>query len=114
MGYWGDAMAHNHPIWGDPQETDSAQTVLARVEDVAQLTPREQAYWCAVKVLYGEGDKAARDQAYAEAMEKIYLAYPDDVEAALFYALALMGSIQPEDAAALSTRLRAGEIATAV
>jgi tetratricopeptide (TPR) repeat protein len=47
-------------------------------------------------------------------MEKIYLAYPDDVEAALFYALALMGSIQPEDAAALSTRLRAGEIATAV
>ena len=19
MGYWGEAMAHNHPIWGDPQ-----------------------------------------------------------------------------------------------
>ena len=18
MGYWGEAMAHNHPIWGDP------------------------------------------------------------------------------------------------
>jgi hypothetical protein len=47
-------------------------------------------------------------------MEKIHRTYPDDVEAALFYALALMGSIQPEDSAALSTRLRAGEIAAAV
>jgi len=21
MGYWGEAMAHNHPIWGDPHVT---------------------------------------------------------------------------------------------
>lgn len=114
MGYWGEAMAHNHPLWGDPQETAAARTVLAKVTDTTQLTPREQAYWRAVTVLYGDGDKAARDDAYAEAMEKIYHTYSDDVEAALFYALALMGSIQPEDSAALQTRLRAGEIASAV
>lgn len=114
MGYWGEAMAYNHPIWGDPQETAAARKVLTKVKDTEQLTPREQAYWQAVKVLYGEGDKAARDEAYAEAMEKIYRAYPDDVEAALFYALALMGSVQPGDPAALPTRLRAGEIASEV
>jgi len=114
MGYWGEAMPHNHPIWGDPQETEAARKVLAKVTDAAQLTPRERAYWQAIKVLYGEGDKTARDKAYAQAMGKIYRAYPNDIEAALFYALALMGSVQPEDPAALQIRLRAGDIASAV
>jgi hypothetical protein len=25
MGYWGEAMAHNHPLRGDPQETEAAR-----------------------------------------------------------------------------------------
>ena len=33
MAYWGEAMAHNHPAWGDPQETDAARQVLARMKD---------------------------------------------------------------------------------
>jgi tetratricopeptide (TPR) repeat protein len=64
-----------------------------------------------LQLLYGEGDRQARDQAYAEAMEKIYREYPDDLEAAAFYALALLGSVQPQDPAALQTRMRAGAIA---
>ena len=31
MAYWGEAMAHNHPVWGDPQETDAARQILARL-----------------------------------------------------------------------------------
>jgi tetratricopeptide (TPR) repeat protein len=114
MGYWGEAMAHNHPIWGDPQETEAARQVLEKIKDTPELTPRERAWLNAVKVLYGEGDKAARDKAYAAEMEKIYRDYPDDAEAALFYALALMGSVRPEDPAGVQTRLRAGEIAAEV
>ena len=68
----------------------------------------------AVRVLYGEGDKPARDKAYAAAMEKIYRDFPDDVEAALFYALSLMGTVSAEDPAGLQTRLRAGAIASEV
>ncbi|MGH8772318.1 MAG: hypothetical protein ACREV2_14250, partial [Burkholderiales bacterium] len=68
----------------------------------------------AVKVLYGEGDKPARDKTYAAAVEKIHRDYPDDAEAALFYALALMGAVRPEDPAGVQIRLRAGEIAAAV
>jgi hypothetical protein len=30
MGYWGEAMAHNHPLWGDPQETEAAREVLKK------------------------------------------------------------------------------------
>src|SRR5918999_5707036 len=31
MGYWGEAMAHNQPIWGNPQETEAARKVLTRI-----------------------------------------------------------------------------------
>ncbi|MGH8519996.1 MAG: hypothetical protein ACREU9_00830, partial [Gammaproteobacteria bacterium] len=114
MGYWGEAMAHNHPIWGDPQETDAARKVLEKIKDTQKLTPREQAYLQAVKILYGEGDKPARDKAYSAAMEQIYRDYPDDAEAVLFYALSLIGTVSPEDPAGVQTRLRAGEIAAEI
>ncbi|MCI0624711.1 MAG: hypothetical protein L0387_24210 [Acidobacteria bacterium] len=114
MGYWGEAMAHNHPVWGDPQETEAARQVIEKIKITPELTPRERAWLQAVEVLYGEGDKAARDKAYSAAMEKIYRDYPDDTEAALFYALALMGTVRPEDPAGVQTRLHAGEIAASV
>ncbi|HAJ62097.1 MAG TPA: hypothetical protein DCP31_25015, partial [Cyanobacteria bacterium UBA8543] len=114
MGYWGEAMAHDHPIWGDPQETEAARQVLTKIRITSELTARERAYLNAVKVLYGEGDEVARDEAYSAAMEKIYREYPDDEDAALFYALSLMGTIQPGDPDSLQTRLRAGEIASSV
>ena len=114
MGYWGEAMAHNHPIWGDPQETEAARKALEKIRDTPKLTPRERAWLEAVRVLYGEGDKSARDRAYAAAMEKIYRDYTDDAEAALFYALSLMGTVRAEDPAGVQTRLRAGPIASEV
>jgi len=114
MGYWGEAMAHNHPIWGDPQETEAARKALEKIKDTPKLTPRERAWLQAVRVLYGEGDKPARDRAYSAAMEKIYRDYPDDAEAALFYALSLMGTVRAEDPAGVQTRLRAGAIASEV
>src|ERR1044071_2731912 len=78
MGYWGEAMAYNHPLWSE-QDTEAGRKVVAQIKETAKLTPREQAYLNAVKSLYGEGDKLARDKAYSVAMEKIYRAYPDDL-----------------------------------
>ncbi|WP_348758554.1 tetratricopeptide repeat protein [Candidatus Methylocalor cossyra] len=113
MGYWGEAMAHNHPLWGQ-QNTEAARKALARIQDTPRLTAKERAYWLAVKRLYGEGDKDTRDRAYAAAMESIHRQYPDDLEAACLYALALLGSVRPDDPAALRTRMRAGAIALEV
>src|ERR1043165_3718772 len=90
MGYWGEAMAYNHPLWSE-QDLAVARVVLAKIKENPKLTARERAYIAAVRVLYGEGDKHARDVAYAAAMEKIYRAYPDDLDAAAFYALSLLG-----------------------
>src|SRR6476469_5509581 len=90
MGYWGEAMAYNHPLWSE-QDIAAAREVLAKLKDTPKLTERERAYIAAVRVLYGEGDKHARDVAYSAAMEKIYRAYPDDLDAAAFYSLSLLG-----------------------
>jgi hypothetical protein len=40
MGYWGEAMAHNHPIWGDPQDAEAAREVLENIKDISSVTPR--------------------------------------------------------------------------
>ena len=90
MGYWGEAMAHNHPLWSE-QDITAAREVLAKIKETPKLTDRERAYLAALKVLYGDGDKRARDVAYSTAMEKIYRTYPDDLEAASFYSLSLLG-----------------------
>src|SRR6185369_7557679 len=81
MGYWGEAMTYNHPLWSE-QDLTAARAVVAKFKDTAKLTERERAYLNAVRALYGEGDKRARDVAYSAAMEKIYRAYPDDLDGA--------------------------------
>jgi tetratricopeptide (TPR) repeat protein len=122
MAYWGEAMAHNHPVWGDPQETEAAREVLARLPAPLNVTPRERAYLDAVRALYGPGEKSARDRAYAAAMEAIHREYPDDLEAAAFHSLALLGLAYgggadagaPRDPAALRTRMQAAAVAQEV
>src|SRR6185295_7834975 len=96
MGYWGEAMTYNHPLWSE-QDIGAARQVLAKIKESPKLTERERAYLNAVKLLYGEGDKRARDMAYSAAMEKIYRAYPDDLDAAAFYSLSLLGLVRAED-----------------
>jgi tetratricopeptide (TPR) repeat protein len=109
MGYWGEAMTHNHPLWSE-QDPDAARRVLAKIKDSPKLTERERAYLNAVKVLYGDGDKRARDTAYSTAMEKIYRAYPDDLDAAAFYSLSLLGLVRGDDKS-YRLQARAGAIA---
>ena len=109
MGYWGEAMAHNHPLWSE-QDIAAARQVLAKIKESPKLTERERSYLNAVKLLYGEGDKRARDTAYSAAMEKIYRAYPDDLDAAAFYSLSLLGLVRAGDKS-YRLQARAGAIA---
>jgi tetratricopeptide (TPR) repeat protein len=87
LAYWGEAMTHTHPVWNQ-QDLPKARAVLARAPQAT--TSRERAYLDAVRVLYGDGSKAARDTLYADAMRDLAAAYPD-AEARAFYALALLG-----------------------
>ena len=90
MGYWGEAMAHNAPLW-ERQDSKSAKAALSKISDLSELTQREQDYIQAVQLLYGEGEKPTRDKAYSNAMREVYIKYPNDLEAACFYSLSLLG-----------------------
>ena len=97
MAYWGEAMTFNHPVWNQQNRTSSL-AVLAKLGATPEArlakasTQREKDYFQTLDVLYGDGAKKDRDQRYAHAIEKLHEKYPQDVDAAAFYALALLGS----------------------
>ena len=97
MAHWGVAMSIWHQLWNDPDETVIARgrdEVNAAKKLSAKGTPRENAYIAAAAVFYSKSklDHAARAKAYSEAMKKVYESYPEDHEAAAFYALSLLAS----------------------
>jgi tetratricopeptide (TPR) repeat protein len=102
LAYWGEAMAHNRNPLSSPTEQNlpEARKALSKLgrtreERIAKAkTEREKMWMEAVEILYGAGDKEARDWAYAAAMEQIAARYPQDLEARAFYALALLGTVR--------------------
>jgi tetratricopeptide (TPR) repeat protein len=63
-------------------------------------TEREKDYIAAIAAFYRDNDKLdhrTRAVAYEKAMEQVYLKYPEDREAAVFYALALDTTALPTD-----------------
>ncbi|MEO5799773.1 MAG: hypothetical protein ABIZ70_12855 [Gemmatimonadales bacterium] len=95
MAFWGEAMASNYGVW-DEQFLDSARAALVRLAPTASAraakarSQRERDYLAAVEVLFGAGAKPHRDTLYANAMAGLARRYPDDDEAKLFHALALL------------------------
>lgn len=98
MAIWGEAMTLNHPLWKQ-QDRDTALEILTKLPPKGKrnTTEREERYVGAIQVLYGEGSKNERDFAYRDAMRRIYEDYPDDLEAAAFYALSILGSVYERD-----------------
>ncbi|HKU15763.1 MAG TPA: hypothetical protein VJQ52_15305 [Steroidobacteraceae bacterium] len=97
LAYWGEAMSHDHAVWHE-QDSAAGRAALAKLGPTPEAraakakTPREKAYLGAVELLFGSSDENDREQRYAAAMEKLHEAYPDDVDATCFYALALLGT----------------------
>src|SRR5271170_2546693 len=102
MGSWGIAMSRWYPLWFPP----SAVSLKAGSEAVEKAmaaptqTGREKDYIAAIATFYRDSDKLdhhTRAVAYEKAMEQVYLRYPEDREAAVFYGLALNASALPTD-----------------
>src|SRR5205814_7420997 len=85
MAYWGEAVSYNQPLWYN-ENFDKARATLARLgptdADRAAKAPttRERAYLEAVERLFGDGEKRARDAAYAGRMAELTREYPEDEE----------------------------------
>lgn len=91
---WGVAMSHYRQLWDPPNPADVqiAWPAVQRAQSANAKTQRERDYISAIALLYKDAATQpypVRAHAYEEAMEKIYEHYPQDHEAAIFYALAI-------------------------
>ena len=100
LAYWGEAMSYNHPLWAQ-QDLPAARKALEKLAPTAAARAakapagKERELMESVEVLFGAGDKLARDIAYADAMKTMHAKYPADDEIACLYSLALLGTGRP-------------------
>jgi tetratricopeptide (TPR) repeat protein len=96
MCWWGVAFALG-PNINLPMQADAYAPAWEAAQRAAALsknaTPRERAYIEAIAKRYtpnAPADRKPLDEAFASAMRDVVRAYPDDLDAATFYAEALM------------------------
>jgi tetratricopeptide (TPR) repeat protein len=102
MAYWGIAMTHYHPIWEAPGPADlkAGMAAVEKARSLGAKTQRERDYVAAIETFYKDNDKvdhSTRALAYEKVMGQLQSRYPDDHEAAIFYALALLATAPPTD-----------------
>ena len=95
LAQWGVAMTYFHTIWGPPTEGEFAAGRAAAQKAAALGAPsaRERDYIAGIAAYY-QGDAVAhpaRVVAYEKAMAGVHERNPDDHEAAIFHALAILG-----------------------
>ena len=104
MAHWGVAMAQYRVLWGRPSAADlkiGADEMKKAWELASKASPttREMLYIHALTDFYTLAPKDFQKGAdtYADDMAALHQAFPNDVEGAAFYALALIGSVAPDD-----------------
>jgi len=118
MAYWGVAMSNYHPLWAPPTqpELEKGAKAIAIAQSLTQKSKRESDYIDAIAQFYKDRDKTdhrTRSLRFEKAMENIYAVYPDDKEATIFYALALVAAANPADKT-FSNQKKAYKILTAL
>jgi tetratricopeptide (TPR) repeat protein len=102
MAWWGAAMSNYHPLWAPPTATEMVRGRAAaeKATLIGAKSDREKAYIAAIAGFYADSatvDHHTRAVAYTKAMEDLHQRFPDDHEAAIFYALALISTAPPTD-----------------
>ena len=101
MAHWGVAMSAFHQIWDRPDEAtlDLGRRELEAAQKPRAGTAREREYIAALGEVFSSGaeDYQTRIDAYSTAMQRLYAAHPEDVDAGAFYALSLLAAKPPGD-----------------
>jgi tetratricopeptide (TPR) repeat protein len=115
IAHWGIAMCH----WGNPfagiKTGPLLERGLAAVQtglSISGATPRERAFLEAAAALYKDAStRTHRDRTldYERAMEGVQRRFPDDIEARMFYALAVSQTALASDRT-YANQLKAGAI----
>ena len=111
MAYWGVAMSDFNQVNGGPTAggVAAAKQALGKADAVREKDAREAAYIRALHSFfdgYAENDFQTYAERYAGEMAQVEAAYPNDLEAQVFYALALINS-EPRDDVALANKRKA-------
>jgi hypothetical protein len=112
MAHWGVAMSVWHQLWDHPNAATTKRGLaeLKTAQSLHPATDRERDYIAALRAFYGKkGDNDKRAQAYSQAMEGVYQHYPEDREAAAFYALSLLAS-EPDGDTTFANRKKAAAV----
>ena len=115
IAYWGIALTH----WGNPfaglrsaQAIAAGKAAIEKGQTTGSPTPREKGYIDAVAGLFSSADpgtQRARVLAYEKATEAVAAQNPNDVEARIFWALAIDQTALPTDKS-FTQNLRAAEL----
>ncbi len=113
MAHWGIAMSIWHELWNQP---DAATIKLGHEEvktarSLHPKTDRERDYITAMDEFYRGKKRDYHDRAsmYCQAMATTHQDYPDDREAAAFYALSLLAA-EPDNDTTFANRKQAAAI----
>ncbi len=103
IAHWGIAMTHFHQMWEPrvpPAGISEAQSEISRAEMLEESSDRERGFIRALSLIFtGASTVPYRTRAlnYETAMHELAAANPKDVEAQVFYALALISNASPSD-----------------
>src|SRR5580698_4922113 len=113
IAHWGIAMSIWHELWNRPDATIIARG-HAEIKIAGSLHPktdRERDYITAMDEFYRGKKRDYHDRAntYCQSMATTYKDFPDDREAAAFYALSLLAS-EPDDDTTFDNRKQAAAV----
>ena len=103
MAHWGVAMSCFHQIWGPeiaPACLPNATEEIETAQKLGSSSALERGYIQALSLIYKDADAvplSERDHQYEEAMARLAHDNKDEVEAQVFYALALLSNIELAD-----------------
>jgi tetratricopeptide (TPR) repeat protein len=103
MAHWGIALGYwGNPFGGvrSPAALEQGSAAIAKARTTGSPTPRERAYVNAVAALFENHATVSQRErvlAYERGMDAVVRANPQDIEATIFYALALNQTALPTD-----------------
>lgn len=103
MAYWAGAVAKmDNPFAAPPtpKQLSEGWLIIQKGKTVGAKTERERDYIDAIQVFYKDYDKLdhrTRGIAHEKALEQVYLRYPQDLEAGVYYARWLIAMADPRD-----------------
>lgn len=97
MAHWGRALSLYHPVWEwpKPETIQKGHSYIQRAEELGAKTARERGYIHAASIFYQDSTSmkvADRAAAYCNALAGLHDEFPEDHNAAAFYALSLITS----------------------